>query len=83
MSKKLEDGELTFNEIWKKYGYTPPVPKQYPKHPLFQPHKNCFAYWDKDDPSKPKCSALNRMYCVYEVCHFYKTNINDVKGVRA
>lgn len=80
MDNKLEERELTVNEIWQKYGYTPPVMKPLPKHALYKPNRYCFAFWQRNIQAKPECAALNKMYCMYEECHFYKRGSAEVKA---
>ena len=61
--------EPTFDDIWKFFGYKPPVIPEYGE-PKYNPEKTCFAYEPK---AKPGCEALKMQYCRYGKCSFYKT----------
>ena len=39
---------------------------------------DCFAY----DKTKNKCNALNELYCKKEICEFYKTKEQFIRGQR-
>ena len=78
-----KNGELTYEEIWEKYGYKPPKPWSAKGKKAGSPKKDCFGYLPPRDGSfkgnKELCTALNRLYCVYEECSFYKPY--DLKGL--
>ena len=58
--------EPTYEEIWSRYGYKPPVlPKKLPA-PQFIPETSCFAFNEK---AKNGCEC----YCQWGKCNFFKT----------
>ena len=68
MGKATKD--LSMYMVFAKYGMQ--VPKKWERHrPLYKPKYDCFAYLNA--PGKGEdCGCLNRLYCKYEVCSFYK-----------
>lgn len=67
------EGELTVNEIWEKYGYVPPKMWDGRRLPKYEANTDCFGYFPaRTERDLPKCTALNKLYCRYEKCRFYK-----------
>ena len=72
------------DDIFIKYGYKPPKPWRKTKK-LYDPNRDCFAYFPPlMENRSAECSALNRLYCRYEQCSFYKPfelkGLNDETG---
>lgn len=62
-------------EVFKEYGYPPPVVKFYRGRFTKKVRKDCFKFVE------PKfCAALKKCYCGYEAeCHFYKPKETEKK----
>lgn len=67
--------------VLKKYGYEVPPEEDPSKVMIFEPKHDCFAFVSLG--SRDICSALKRMYCRYEQCHFYKTREEYENGKRS
>ena len=69
-------GELTFEEIWRKYGYRPPRKWSADGKHAREPKRDCFAYLPPTQFGKgsgrAQCTALDKLYCRYEKFNFYK-----------
>ena len=78
--------EESFMELFARYGYYPLLPWK-PKV-VQEPYIDCFAYRRSPSDTGEKCTALNRVFCRYEDCHFYKDkkrytlNLNGLEIVR-
>ena len=65
--------EYTINDVFEMHGYKPPKPWNGKRLPKFEPKTDCFGYVPPGTRKQiPKCSALNKLYCRYEECSFYK-----------
>jgi len=63
----------TIEEIFIEYGFDPPRRWDSRQLPVYKPRFDCFGFIpDRMDPNVGKCSALNRLYCRYEKCDFFK-----------
>ena len=57
--------------LFKKYGMRPPKP-WVKRRPLYQPKEDCFAFREINEDTYT-CGCLDKLYCKYEICKFYKT----------
>lgn len=62
--------EESYEQLFAKYGYFPDLPWK-PKT-VQEPYIDCFAYKSSPNGQSEKCTALKRVFCRYEDCHFYK-----------
>ena len=58
-------------QLFLQYGMKPPKP-WVKKPPLYKPKWDCFAFREID-PDEYVCGCLDRLYCKYEKCKFFKT----------
>ena len=82
-----KQGEI--KDLFLKYGYEMPMPWTTEGKTKKDPKKDCFAYrcrYIGRSGTKEECTALNRMYCQWGKCNFYKQSmpkaLNVEKGVQ-